>query len=287
MTPINPEVDGRTCAERFREEHRLGVQPIGDLITVIDQNTQIDVAILDVGPDEHGLTMRDPIRDMVFIGVARTTRPMRQRSTLAHELGHVLFKDGKKPDSDDFGRWSPEETRATAFARHLLIPHRGLLDYLGNPAAITVDQRELSAVVQRFLVSPAIAAIALCQAGYINEHIKSQWQSTDVVSTPKLAARFGWRDQYQALAEESNTRRAPQKLLARAVAGYELGVVSSQAIARIRGISSGQVEEELLSAGIEPVKDEVLWGAASDLPDPSVDLAQLDADLAEPPGENL
>jgi Zn-dependent peptidase ImmA (M78 family) len=68
---------------------------------VIEQATGIDVAVLDVGPDEHGLTMRDPGRDAVFIGVARTRNPMRQRSTLAHELGHVLFEDWAGNDVGD------------------------------------------------------------------------------------------------------------------------------------------------------------------------------------------
>jgi Zn-dependent peptidase ImmA (M78 family) len=75
------------------------VQPLGDLVAVIEQATGIDVAVLDVGPDEHGLAMRDPARGTVFIGVARTRNPMRQRSTLAHELGHVLFGDWADADA--------------------------------------------------------------------------------------------------------------------------------------------------------------------------------------------
>lgn len=90
---MNSEIEGRDAAERFREEHHLGVQPLGDLVAVIEQTTGVDVAVLDVGPDEHGLTIRDPEHGTVYIGVARTRRPMRQRSTLAHELGHVLFED--------------------------------------------------------------------------------------------------------------------------------------------------------------------------------------------------
>jgi hypothetical protein len=90
---LTAETEGSASAARFRKDHHLGVQPLGDLLEVIEQATGIDVAVLDVGPDEHGLTMRDPARGTVFIGVARTRNPMRQRSTLAHELGHVLFED--------------------------------------------------------------------------------------------------------------------------------------------------------------------------------------------------
>jgi hypothetical protein len=41
-----------------------------------------------------------------------------------------------------------------------------------------------------------IAAIALCQARYIDEATKRDWMT---LSTPQLAARFGWTDQYQVL----------------------------------------------------------------------------------------
>ena len=183
---MNPENDGRVAAEQFREKHHLGSQPIGDLIAIIEQATGIDVAVVDVGPDEHGLTMRDPNRDAIFIAVARSRRPMRQRSTLAHELAHVLFEDWTAP-GETFGNRSPEEIRADAFARHLLVPTQGLAMVLGDRSNIALPT--LSDVVQRYLVSPPIAAIALHQAGMIDASTKTEWMT---VTTPALAARFDW-----------------------------------------------------------------------------------------------
>jgi Zn-dependent peptidase ImmA (M78 family) len=103
----------------------------------------------------------------VFIGVARTRNPMRQRSTLAHELGHVLFEDWVDSDMGDWSDRSPAEIRADAFARHLLVPVDGLRSSSGLAPRLACQL--LSAVVQRFLVSPKIAAIAMQQAGYIDE----------------------------------------------------------------------------------------------------------------------
>jgi hypothetical protein len=51
---VNAEAEERTAAARFRRDQRLGVQPMGDLVAVIEQPTGIDVAALDVGPDEPG-----------------------------------------------------------------------------------------------------------------------------------------------------------------------------------------------------------------------------------------
>ncbi|MBF6498848.1 ImmA/IrrE family metallo-endopeptidase [Nocardia cyriacigeorgica] len=278
---MNNETEGRDAAARFRREHRLGVQPLGDLVAIIEQATAIDVAVLDAGPDEHGLTMRDPVRNAVIIGVARTRNPMRQRSTLAHELGHVLFQDWA---DDHTGNWSdrtPTEVRADAFARHLLAPIEGLREFLGDRE--TATRSTLSEVVQRFLVSPPIAAIALHQAGYIDEATKHEWMAS---TAPQLAARYGWSDQYRALQADSDQRRAPQRLLARAIKAYEEEVLSAQAIATLRGIPLEAAQEELREAGIEPAGHPLAWSDAAELPDVEVDLAALDATLDGPGGES-
>ena len=271
---MTAETEGSEFAARFRQDHHLGVQPLGDLLEVIEQATGIDVAVLDVGPDEHGLTMRDPLRETVFIGVARTRNPMRQRSTLAHELGHVLFEDWIDSDAGDWSDRSPAEIRADAFARHLLVPVEGLREFIG--ARSPVGPSTLSAVVQRFLVSPPIAAIAMHQADYIDEATKQEWMT---LSAPQLAARFGWTDQYQMLQASSDRRRAPQRLLARAITGYVEGVLPAQAIATLRGISLEAMVEELGEAGVTPAERPIPWADPADLPDAHVDLSALDEDL--------
>lgn len=279
---MNAEAEGREAAEKFRADHRLGLQPLGDLITLIEQTTAFDVAILDAGPDEHGMTMRDPSRGAVFIGVARTRRPMRQRSTLAHELAHVVFDDWADNGDHDWSERSPVERRADAFARHLLLPLGGLRDLTGDMRS--PDLADLSAVVQRFLVSPAIAAIAMEQAGYIDAALKREWMAT---TTLRLAVRFGWSDQYRALEADADRRRAPQRLLARAIRGYAEGVLPVQTIATLRGIPAETAATELKEAGVVPAHHPVVWADPAELPDVDVDLAALDDVLgatAEPLG---
>ncbi|WP_412747231.1 ImmA/IrrE family metallo-endopeptidase [Krasilnikovia sp. MM14-A1004] len=256
------------------------MQPLGDLVALIEQSADIDVAVLDAGPDEHGLTMRDPQRGAVFIGVARTHRPMRQRSTLAHELGHVVLGDWVDSDAADRSQRPPAEIRADVFARHLLLPIDGLRGFLGDPRAITLAT--LSTVVQRFLVSPSIAAIALEQAGYIGKAVKREWMTTSAL---RLAVQFGWGDQYRALQADSDRRRAPQRLLARTIHGYVDGVLSAQVIANLRGVSLTGAVAELREAGIVPTPQVVTWVDPDELPEAHVDLTDLDVDLratAEP-----
>jgi hypothetical protein len=174
----------------------------------------------------------------------------------------------------DWSDRSPAEIRADAFARHLLVPVEGLQEFI-KPRS-PVGPSTLSAVVQRFLVSPKIAAIAMRQAGYINEATKQEWMT---LSAPQLAARFGWTDQYQLLQAGSDRRRAPQRLLARAITGYVEGVLSAQAIATLRAMSLEAVIKELEEAGVTPVERPIAWADPAELPDVHVDLAALDEAL--------
>jgi len=261
------EQQAKAAAEQFREKHQLGVQPLGDLVALIEQTTGHDVAVLDAVPDAHGLTMRDPARGRVFIGVARTPHPMRQRSTLAHELAHVVFDD----QIEDLAVRGREETRADAFARHLLIPLGGLEAVLDD--GDHANEGVLSAVVQRYLVSPAMAAIALRDVGAISQATVDAWRS---LSTRHLATRFGWSDFYATLQEDSNRLRAPQALVSRAVAGYAAGVLSAQAVATLRGVPVDTVVAELAEIGIVPQNVDAEDFEIDELPQIDLDLSDLE-----------
>ncbi len=269
------EQQAKEAADEFRRKHRLGVQPLGDLVAFIEQTTGYDLAILDADPDEHGLTMRDPLRSAIFIGVARSRHPMRQRSTLAHELGHLVFEGWN--DEAEFEKRSPDEIRADAFARHLLIPIEGVKEFLGDRES--ASEADLAAVVQRYLVSPAIAAIAMRDAGYINQSTAQDWMR---YRTSQLATRYGWSDHYAALQDDSDRLRAPQSLVARAVEGYAEGIVSAQVIAKLRGVSVDAVREDLEEAGVVPVQHEATDLSLEDFPDVDVDLSDLEDEGASP-----
>lgn len=272
---MNTESEGRREAALFRDRHNLGSAPLGDLVTLIEQAVGADVAVLDTEQDQHGMTMRRGDDGPVYIVVARTPHPMRQRSTLAHELAHIVFGDWSTEPHIDSA--NPVESRANAFARHLLIPRSGVEELLAEEH-VGRGRAALSAVVQRYLVSPAIASIVIEQIGFIDTATKEEWKS---VSTPRLAAEFGWLDRYRAMAEASNRRRAPQRLLARAISGWMQNVVSIQTIATLWGVDVTTAENEMHTAGLRqivPVEARI-WSNASELPEVSIDLGEFDADM--------
>jgi len=287
------EQEAREAAAAFREKHGLGYAPLGDLVALIDLTRQVDVAMLDSGPDEHGMTIRDPERGVVMVAAARTRNPMRQRSTLAHELGHIVFDDYATPRAEGWGQRDPEEVRADAFARYLLVPLEAISLYVARKKAQEVST--LSALVQQFQASPQIVTIQLAEAGLISPTIKREWLATH--SAPALAAKYGWSDQYRALQQESDSRRAPQRLLTRAVAGYINGTISLAYIARLRGIAVEEVAAEFSEQAITPAGQDTEPLGADELalltppenitaaPVDFSDLDALEADEADEPDE--
>ncbi|AIY01964.1 hypothetical protein ART_2365 [Arthrobacter sp. PAMC 25486] len=276
MSRLSAEEDGRAAAAKFRLDHGLGVWPLNDLVALIETRLDIDVAVLEVEANggEHGLTMFDPKSEATFIGVAKTNHPMRQRSTLAHELSHAIFRDWTDYDQQVPVARAFREQRADAFARHLLVPEDSLRWFLRDRTAGEISLAHLSSVVQTFLVSPAIAAIALCSAGFIGAQTKAEWM---VLRTPGLATQFGWLDQYRTLQADSSRTRAPQRLLTRAIRGYEQGVITVETVASIRGIPASEVKDELDAAGIVPKTVEPEFLRAKDLPAVESDRAFLEA----------
>jgi hypothetical protein len=185
--------------------------------------------------------MLDPETGRVVIAVATMSKPMRQRSSLAHEIGHVVAGDLQLRTAPTPGSRSPAEIQADAFARHLLLPVRALQDRFGQGAP-DVGECELAAVVQEFEVSPSLAAIQLKEAGLIRPSVCSELGKA---STPTLAARYGWLSQYRALSAVSLQPRAPQTLMRRAVEGYHRGLVGLQELARWYGLATELLLEQL------------------------------------------
>lgn len=254
------EQQGREAAERLRREQGIGDLPIIDLISFVEDAAGCDVAFVAASDGEHGLTMRDPVRGATFICVAATAHPMRQRSSLAHELAHVVFDDFQRAPC--VGR-PPTEIRADAFARHLLVPYDGLPSFVKGIKGSALDI--LSAVVQHYLVSPSLASIALRDVHAITEEEK---RFLARVTTKQLAIRFGWDSQYHALQVQSRQKRAPQRLLSRAVKGYSYDVVSAQTIAALKEEPVESVESSLKEAGIEPAEDDQTYDNILELPFP-------------------
>lgn len=251
-------------AEQFRAVHDLGDGPIKDMFELVHATVGIDVLSVFADEAEHGLSIIDPATATVVIAVATTRHPMRQRSSVAHELGHILGGDLEGEDLPHPGERTPEEIRADAFARHLLLPLDSVRRRLGKPAG-SAALAHLSELVQEFEVSPALAAIQMREVQLIESGTCTEWSS---VSTASLATSYGWLSQYRGLVEDSLRSRAPQALMSRAVDGYRRGVLDIRELATWYGQDAHKLAEDLGSPETDergPDVDDDFWGAGTPL----------------------
>ncbi|WP_143235449.1 ImmA/IrrE family metallo-endopeptidase [Paractinoplanes atraurantiacus] len=203
----------------------------------------VDVISMKVPETEHGLSMCDPDSGRVVIAVATTPHPMRQRSSIAHELGHLLAGDLDQAEPLTPGERSPAEIRADAFARHLLLPLNAIRRrFVADRTSAKVSLTDLSDLVQEFEVSAHIAVTQLRTLKLIDTDTCSAWSTRSVAN---LATTFGWGSQYSALAADSSVPRAPQALMARAVEGYHRGVLGINELAAWYGRDPSELEAEL------------------------------------------
>lgn len=235
----------RHRAETFRAEHGLGARPLGDLFELVHTALGCDVLAIDADEVEHGLSMLDPKTGRIAIAVATSTHPMRQRSSIAHEVGHVVAGDLLARTPPAPGTRGPAEIQADAFARHLLLPVSALRARYGAPSrsgAAGVGEADLAAVVQEFEVSPSLATIQFREADLIRPRMREAWAP---LTTASLAVRYGWLSQYRALSAGSSRSRAPQALMRRAVEGYHRGMIDIIELASWHELPPEQLLEAL------------------------------------------
>jgi Zn-dependent peptidase ImmA (M78 family) len=248
------EQQATRLAQVFRQDHNFGISPIGDVFEMVHTATGVDVFSIDAAQEEHGLTMLDPDTGRRVIVVATTAHPMRQRSSVAHELGHLLRGDLDTAEQAPPGERNPAEICADAFARHLLLPLDAVRTHLAKADAASLA--DLSDLVQTYEVSPAIAAIQLRTADLITEETCRDWMRRPC---RHLALQFGWLNQYDSLADASRRPRAPQTLMKRAVAAYNDGVLDITELATWYGTSEHDLRAELCEPHPAPAAIDDPW----------------------------
>ncbi|MBL8929407.1 MAG: ImmA/IrrE family metallo-endopeptidase [Kineosporiaceae bacterium] len=248
----------RDSADQFRSEHHLGTAPIKDVFEMVHLAIGVDVFSIRAAESEHGLSMLDPETGRRAIVVATTAHPMRQRSSVLHELGHLIRGDLEAPPDGQPGERSPSEICADAFARHLLLPLQVIRERY-RPHQVSLA--DLSDLVQGYGTSPAIAAIQLKTTRRISQDIYEDWSQ---LTTRHLAVQFGWLGQYSSMAESSNEPRAPQRLMQRAVAAYRAGALGLAELSRWYGQSAEGLRAELGDPQeADSVEDD--WGLSAPL----------------------
>lgn len=182
---MSVEERARQAAESAR--YRLGIPP--GRVEVFGAVKRLGIRLLRYPVDDglEGAYLRSEGRSYILVN--SSARPVRQRFTAAHELGHHFLH----PDVDlahyDQDLYTPEDRVANLFAAYLLMD-ADTVHQLAEPESNPL--RRALVVRYEFDVSLEAAAIHLCNLGLMAEADRmAVMEARDRSSIPQLARRVG------------------------------------------------------------------------------------------------
>jgi Zn-dependent peptidase ImmA (M78 family) len=167
-----PSKHSNRGAKRAREAREaLGIEPappLADLLTTVERTAGVPVMVRPMPDDVAGAYWHDGDRRLIHVN--GTQVHVRQRFTLAHELGHVWCgHDGHVPVdtiTTISGRpTNPIEIEANSFAAEFLVPRAGLEDVITTEPDLDV----LVKVAAHYRVSAPMALIRFETCALVSE----------------------------------------------------------------------------------------------------------------------
>jgi Zn-dependent peptidase ImmA (M78 family) len=243
--------DTNIGAKRARDTRtQLGIDPgapIGCVLTVVERGLGIPVVVAALPEGIAGCCWRDG--DQVVLWVNGTQAAVRQRFTLAHELGHVRCghdTDLPVETYETIGGKSTDsrEVQANAFAAELLAPAQGVRDSLdGEPSLETVVL-----IAARFGISPIAALYRLNSLGLTSRYEVLKQEINDGLHEGRWAPE-AVVDAIAAIDPASLPRLSPA-LDASALAAVAAGSASVAAAAACAGCDPERLASGAAAIGV-------------------------------------
>lgn len=159
---LGREDDGELLALELRREWKLGIDPIPNMTSLLEDRG-IKVLLIALPGGVSGLTclVRRPRHKtgVPVIVVNKEVTLERRRFTLAHELAHRLINDSSPVD---------HEKASNVFAGAFLVPRDHLVREIGKQRK-AIGYQELIQLKRMYRVSAATLLVRLKQVGVINQ----------------------------------------------------------------------------------------------------------------------
>ena len=162
-------------AEQERYRLQLGIEPIANLVTVVEE-AGLRVVGVDLPEDDvDGAFLFVPEYESAVALINRTKSPMRQHFTLAHQYGHLVLHRNLAEfgERDIFLANSVKERQANAFAAAFLMP-KPLIERMYDEYGFSRKRKPLPmygwlVMTRRLRVSLQALACRLYNLGYIHK----------------------------------------------------------------------------------------------------------------------
>lgn len=191
-------------ALKMREKLELSKNgPIGGLIEILE-NKGILVYLCEIENDDFS-GMNGTVNGRPYIIINKNMNPQRIRSTIAHELAHLMFKWPENMSDKDI------ENTANAISGAFLFPIIDMKRELGvRRKAITND---MIGVCREYGISMYMLVMRANKSGIVNDNVARHFYIK--------ANQKGWRKNEPSLAKNEQTRLF-QQLVYRAVTENEI-----------------------------------------------------------------
>jgi len=250
----DPQQAGSQLAERVRNKLGRGVEPIEHIEDVLSECGVAAMREPLPARVPGMLAQRGTGLDRVCLTVINSSDFYgRQRFNAAHALGHALCRDASELTVEGSHQSSPdEETRADAFAAHLLAPLEGLrasATASSRLAAVLPDAARIpegpdaliaADLAIEYRTSTSMMLHQMVAAGLVDEARRVALREIDP-DTLNADAGHGhvwqvWRDEFE------NVVAPPKDLLQNALAAYAQGLLGIHVLA---GLYATEDEERL------------------------------------------
>jgi Zn-dependent peptidase ImmA (M78 family)/transcriptional regulator with XRE-family HTH domain len=240
-TRRNARMQGLELADQVRNGLGLGLAPLPDLPALLEERFGIDVDMRPLPDKVHGLATAGDGFAYVLVSTKDTWG--RQRFTMCHELCHLLVDDLDAlvidAPAELGGRTGTDETRANAFAAHLLAPDDAIRQWLGGRP---VDDRLVMGLVHWFGTSLDAMCNRLVDLGLLDGEDQRRLVTTGF---GRLSLQAGLADQLEESHARQGVTRAPARLRARAIRALEAGLVGVGPVADLLGREPAELRAEL------------------------------------------
>jgi transcriptional regulator with XRE-family HTH domain len=234
---------GRILAEEVRRILELGIAEIGDLPALVEMHFAADVALSPLGGGSDGLCAHEGDAALLVVNTDYPTG--RTRFTLAHELGHHLFRDPRDVIEEQFGEMfgtSYLERRVNAFAGHLLLPLKAVtttLAWLGCGRDDLIDanvrgRAALGYLMARYGVSLPCALSQIVEARFLT--VKGKRDLVDKLRAGELVRAAEYLISERPGPEQTTReQRPPARLVTAALEAVRTGHVGMNTVAVLLG----------------------------------------------------
>ncbi|MFS8067828.1 MAG: ImmA/IrrE family metallo-endopeptidase [Byssovorax sp.] len=191
---------GYELADSFRAELGLGEEPISSMRDLLERELHIPVIQADLGKRIAGATVESAGRRAIVVNLfGGNQNPFVRRSTLAHELCHLLFDPQQKLRSlrvDEYAelderedqRVDPVEQRANAFSVQLLAPqssaHRLYETTADDQLSLVMDHFGVSFTAARYQIWNALKRAVPLDSIWANKpRPEADWEGREGYTT--------------------------------------------------------------------------------------------------------